>query len=298
MQYEPNMFIISCFAFGLSLLLVFFGLPYLEAEWSNYYFNKIKWKNEITRKQFLHLNQFFESRFSYYRRLSPDGKAKFIYRTLEFRQDLDFEGREGLEVTEHMRLLICGAAAQITYGLTYFHLPHFKRILVYPDTFYSKLLDADVKGLTYGAGHISISWRDFEEGFRISNDGYNLGLHELAHAMEINQRKGSDSDKLNQLYLENFIDVSFAEFQRLNQEYTELLDARAKRNQHEFFSVCVEHFFEAPEKFREKLPNVFHHLCLVLQQNPLNIHGDYLLEESYFSEARRKANRPIPHPIR
>ncbi len=46
-------------------------------------------------------------------------------------------------------------------------------------------------------------------------------------------------------------------------------------NKQEFFAVCIEHFFEVPEKFQHNLPKIFHHLCVLLNLDPLNEKDDY-----------------------
>jgi len=44
---------------------------------------------------------------------------------------------------------------------------------------------------------------------------------------------------------------------------------------HEFFAVSIEHFFESPDRFMELHPRLFHSMCILLNQNPLNTNGDY-----------------------
>lgn len=41
----------------------------------------------------------------------------------------------------------------------------------------------------------------------------------------------------------------------------------AKSNIHEFWAVCVEHFFEAPIQFKEHLPELYYAMCKVLNQD-------------------------------
>lgn len=108
------MIILSTIALLLSLTLILVGLPYLENEWSNYYFNKVKWQNRISRHQFIQIDEFFSQRFSYYKKLNADGRAKFIYRSFQFMEDWEFEGRRGIVVDHAKKLLVCGAAAQLT----------------------------------------------------------------------------------------------------------------------------------------------------------------------------------------
>jgi len=113
---------------------VFYGFPFLEREVRNYYFNKVKWKSRLDRHQFLRLDDFFASRISYYKQLDLEGRAKFIHRALYYLEYWSFEGRRGMVIDPEKKLMVCGSAAQLTYGLTDFHIPHFEKIILYPDT--------------------------------------------------------------------------------------------------------------------------------------------------------------------
>ena len=67
----------------------------------------------------------------------------------------------------------------------------------------------------------------------------------------------------------------------------------------EFFAVAVEHFFEAPAEFHKELPDIYNHLCVLLNQNPLNIRGDFELTSGFIKKAnlmRRKF--PLPEKIK
>lgn len=288
------MIILSTIALILSLLFLIKGLPILELEWRNYYFNKIKWHNRITRNQFQQIDSFFASRFTYYKKLDAEGRAKFIYRSLEFMEDWEFEGRRGVVVDHAKKLLVCGAAAQLTYGLDNFRLDYFHSIFLYPDTFYSDLAEAEVKGLTYSTGQVAFSWKDFEEGFRIDTDGYNLGLHEMAHALEVNHKKLSRSDKVVDLYFADFIENSVYQHKLFVKRGGGFLRERALANRHEFFAVCVENFFEVPQEFRKNLPDIYNHLCILLNQNPLNTSENYRLKPGFIDNANENSSWKIP----
>jgi|GEM_PF-1630558 len=292
------MIILSTIALILSLLLILVGLPILEKEWRNYYFNEIKWKNRISRHQFIQIDEFFSKRFSYYKKLNADGRAKFIYRSFQFMEDWEFEGRRGILIDHSKRLLVCGAAAQLTYGLDYFRLDYFHHIFLYPDTFYSDLAEAEVKGLTYSTGQVAFSWKDFEEGFSIDNDAYNLGLHEMAHALEVNHKKLSKSDKIVDLFFADFIQFSVPEHKLFVERGEGFLRQRALANEHEFFAVCVENFFEVPQAFKENLPDIFNHLCALLNQNPLNTTENYLLQPGFIYEVNKTSKRKIPRYLK
>ena len=69
---------------------------------------------------------------------------------------------------------------------------------------------------------------------------------------------------------ENYFDT----LDRREKKY-EYLRSYAFTNEHEFFAVCVEHFFESPDKFALELPKLFDIMCSLLNQNPLNTVDDY-----------------------
>lgn len=54
-----------------------------------------------------------------------------------------------------------------------------------------------------------------------------------------------------------------------DENHSSFLRSYASTNQQEFFAVCVEHFFEASKSFRENLPQLYSHLCILLNQDPL-----------------------------
>ncbi len=123
--------------------------------------------------------------FGYYQRLSPDQQQEFERRVIRFVRKKQFIGR-GMEITFPIRVLVAAAAVQLTFGLPELVLQHFKRILIYPDNYYSTITQQYHKGeVNPAAQAIVLSWKNFTEGYAQSDDSLNLGLHEMAHALEI-----------------------------------------------------------------------------------------------------------------
>jgi hypothetical protein len=84
---------------------------------------------------------------------------------------------------KEMPVLISAAAVQLTFGLKKFLLPNFEFIHVYPQEFMRVresicFLEGNVSGHT-----INLSWKHFLQGYSTPDDGQNVGLHELAHAL-------------------------------------------------------------------------------------------------------------------
>jgi MtfA peptidase len=235
----------------------------------------------------------------YYRKLSFRGKKKFTQRVDEFIKTKTFVGMENLHLTEEMKVLISASAIQLTFGLEKYLLEFFTTIRVYPQYFYSKLLKAELKGGASETGVIMLSWKDFLDGYLHPHDNYNLGLHEMAHVIKINVIKGADFDDKFSFYLDEWIQIGNVEFERLSHKNKSIIREYGGTNMHEFFAVCVEHFFENPEEFHEKLPDVYNHLCFLLNQDPMNPSEDYQLKRGFIKEINRdKKLIPIPEKIK
>lgn len=197
-------------------------------------------------------------------------------RVLEFMEDKYFVGREGLVITDEIRLLISASAIQLTFGLRDYMITHLHTINVFPRIFYSKLFETHFKGLSTQGGVLSLSWHDFREGYADGHDRLNLGLHELAHALNIDLDEEGNSDQNFANSFERWKERGIEEFRRLKAGEITFLRSYGSRNMHEFFAVCIEHFFELPEEFKRQLPRLYWDLASMLNQDPANVAEDYL----------------------
>src|SRR5690606_1678772 len=97
-----------------------------------------------------------------------------------------FIPRNVAEVTIEAKVLIAACAVQLTFGLPDIYLQHFNKILVYPDDYYSSITKRFHKGeVNPMFGIIVISWQSFIDGYIYTHDAKNLGLHEMAHALRL-----------------------------------------------------------------------------------------------------------------
>ncbi len=204
----------------------------------------------------------------FYRHLSPVAKVKFLYRCAAFMQRKRFIGKEELEITEEMKVLISAAAVQLTFGLREFQLQHFNTIIVYPGVYTSPLTGANHLGETSIKGVIVLSWQHFLEGYQSNSDKINLGLHEMAHALDLS-RMVKASDPFFHAYFVKWHAVAGDTFNEVNQEEEHFLRKYSGTNDREFFAVSVEHFFEDPQEFKKNLPHLYRHLSILLRQDPV-----------------------------
>lgn len=235
-----------------------------------------------------------EAKMPYYVQLSSNGKKKFVHRVQHIRDNLEFQAREDFQITEEVEILISACNAQLTFGFISPIMPYLKGVVVFPSIFFSKLANAYVKGLALGNGVVFLSWEDFTEGYKYSTSTYNLGLHEMAHMLRFQSGEMGFADhRLSSFFLEweqNGEEV----FQRIRKGNQNFFREYAGTNRSEFFSVCIENFFEVPQSFKDELPELYWHLCHLLKQNPLNHSEDYSFDYNDSKSVNQQEELNLP----
>jgi Mlc titration factor MtfA (ptsG expression regulator) len=206
-------------------------------------------------------------KFSYYRNLSPELRPLFVSRVRAFMDSQEFMGKD-MEVTEEMKVLISASAIQVTFGLTKYRFDNFNKIIVFPREYQSHLDHRYHLGEVNLNGAIVLSWDDFKKGYFGNNDNYNVGLHEMAHALRFDKFRNGDCDAFFDGYFDKFLAEGKEEFLRIRDGENSFIRKYAGTNSEEFFAVCVEYFFESPLQMREKLPDLYRNLCILLNQDP------------------------------
>ena len=216
------------------------------------------------------IKQILEDNFIYYKKLPDNLKAEFILRVLQFMKHRNWVSSNAPRLSLHKKTLISASAIQLTFGLDNVRFARFKTILVHEDAYYNRLTRRYHRGEVNQAGLIILSWKYFEQGYADHTDKVNLGLHEMAHALDLDlfltQGRRYNVHRL----MDKFRQSAFEEIVKMRNGNSNFLRNYGSTNTKEFFSVAVEHFFEAPETFRSKLPELYLELCQLLNQDPAN----------------------------
>ncbi|EGV43378.1 hypothetical protein BZARG_1825 [Bizionia argentinensis JUB59] len=204
--------------------------------------------------------QLLQAKFRFYQRLTEKQKRVFNHRLVTFINSKQFMGRDNLDLTDEMIVMISATAVMLTFGFRDYKLQMIKGIIVYPSSFYSETNEAYHKGeYNPRLKALVLSWEHFMEGYSISNDNLNLGIHEFAHAIHINSIKNRDVSSI-------IFSDSFKELSQFLSEETELrqrllasgyIRNYAYTNSFEFVAVIIETFIETPSQFRSKFPRVY-----------------------------------------
>lgn len=198
--------------------------------------------------------------FIFFRKLKPKEQPYFEHRVASFIKDKTFIGRDGLDVTDQMRVLISATAVMLTFGFRDFYIGMVGKIFIYPDQFYSNANGEFHKGeFNPKLGALVFSWKHFLEGYDIENDNLNLGIHEFAHAIHINSIK--ERDVSSTIFSDSFRELTdlLSNEKDLRERLiaSEYFRDYAYTNQYEFIAVIIETFIETPDEFRSKFPQVY-----------------------------------------
>jgi len=191
--------------------------------------------------------QFLFDQLQFYKHLTRLQRSTFDHRTVRFLKSRNFETREGVELTENMKLLISATAVQITFGMRGYMMREFTRIIIYPRRYFNLLTEQHHKGEVNVNGVVVLSWEDFYEGIRVPDDDLNLGLHEFAHVLALQRLQNPDfRDRFFEDAFDKLIhNVNHPGFRTVIQKRLGLRPY-ALANPMEFFAVATEAFFENP----------------------------------------------------
>ena len=213
-----------------------------------------------------------EKYFLYYRNLPIELKKTFENRTVLFIRSKDWFGQKGLEITPEMKVLVAATAVQITFGFKFYQLPWFTKIFIYPSIYYNEQTKNYHKGEVHPMGRIiKLSWDNFLKGFSNPNDGINLGLHEMTHAMSLENRlsRNGVSGFINPNTYKTWLRYAKQEITVIKTSDKSIFRKYAATNLEEFLSVSVEVFFEQTQQFKAYNPNLYKATCNLLGQDPL-----------------------------
>lgn len=204
----------------------------------------------------------------YYRNLNQKEQKRFEKRVLVFISLKRFYRFDQSEVTDEMKILIASAAIQLTFGFSDgYEYEVFRNIAISDKEYVSQQTNKVHHGeANPGKSLIAFSWKRFMEGVEKPHDALNLGLHEFAHALFLNNIGGYH----NRHFVEAVSEWR-AIVEKLMEEKAihDFFRSYAFSDKMELFAVSVEYFFETPKAFATHLPQLYAVMCHMLNQNPM-----------------------------
>lgn len=271
------------------------------------YFNRLllQYKAYKSFKKKAHFETILNKHNPYFGTLSSDNKTIFIKRLsviLHSKSFHFFNFPENIP-KEDAKVLISSCIIQLTFGFSNYKLDSFKQIRIYPaDFLYHRSKKIYHKGNVSLRGIISISYKSFIDEYHLINDGQNVGLHEMAHALNFNETLNNTihfNIKFQDFYShwKNRYRDEFKDVEKSAKENS-FFSPYALSNEEEFFAELVENFFERSYAFKLLFPKLYGYTCRFLNQDPLNkkdpkliyLHTNPILN---FSSTENKSDQSI-----
>lgn len=213
----------------------------------------------------------------YYKRLDEENRVRFERDVQFFIDEHAFEGVDGVEVTDALRLSVAAGAALLLHGRPDWELSGGQSILFYPDRFDENYYGGDYAsydGMAHQQGPVLLSAQAAIESWSPPDDGSNVVLHELAHLFDF-ENTGADGipSLIDPASERPWQELVHREMRRVHQGRS-MLRPYAATAPSEFFAVAVEGFFEQPEQMHERHPELFEALTAFFNLDPRKREGE------------------------
>ena len=229
----------------------------------------------------LHWHKLFEG-VAHYRRLNESDQTKLRNCARVFIAERTFEGCQGVEITDEIRVTVAALACLLLLGWRDFYFDNVPTILIYPQAYVvpqQRMVggvvmedESDRLGEAHYRGPIILSWADVEREARQTGGQSNLVLHEFAHQLDMLNGAAQGVPPLPRGLQKRWQTVMAHEYQRLcraaRHGHGTLLDPYGTTNEAEFFAVVTECFFESPRELHEERPDLYALLRAYFKQDP------------------------------
>ncbi|UAB79077.1 zinc-dependent peptidase [Erythrobacter sp. SCSIO 43205] len=199
-----------------------------------------------------------------------------------FLDQVTFRGKNGVEVTEAMRLSIAAQACLLIVNSPQWY-DTIRNVLLYPAVFDTGRGRHDgtlvhehrhgTLGESWQRGPVVLSWNDALHGGLRADDGENVVIHEFAHQLDSLTghtngipilRKGQAYAKWEQAML----DAYHAHVAKVEAGEPALIDPYGATNHEEFFAEGIVTFFEKPQALKAHEPALYAEFSKLLALNP------------------------------
>jgi Mlc titration factor MtfA (ptsG expression regulator) len=212
---------------------------------------------------------------AFYKKLTSEERVVFRKRMMAFLSEIYVESVQ-FELTNKDRMLVAASAVIPVFNFPEWHYNNLSTVLIYPDHFNENLGFAQtdtnkrIAGLI-GTGRFEnqmiLSRKALYHGFSNATDKGNTAIHEFVHLLDKTDgmTDGIPERLLEHQYITPWLKLMHKEMEAINKDTSDIR-AYGATNQAEFFAVASEYFFERPDLFKRKHPDLYQMLQRCFQQ--------------------------------
>ncbi|HWB63528.1 MAG TPA: M90 family metallopeptidase [Chitinophagales bacterium] len=224
-----------------------------------------------------------QARVLFYTKLNADYKKLFEKRVQFFIATKSIEGVE-TEVDDVIRLMVASSAVIPTFAFPKYNYPNVHTVLIYPNSFNEKYQTQrfdgskeNITGMVSGRqqnGTVILSKPDLVQAFDGLPHKSNVGIHEFVHLLD---KEDGDIDGIPEILLQHrfvapWLHEIQIEIRRIEKGKSDI-DAYAVTSKAEFLAVVSEYFFDNPEKFYKRHPELYKWLSEIFNQSGTTTQG-------------------------
>lgn len=189
-----------------------------------------------------------------------------------FIAEKNWEGCNGLELDDEMRVTIAGSACLLILGRDHDLMNEVESILVYPSTVVLPDQEAsffdgrprvigegtEVLGLAHRGGPVVLAWDSVLRGAKNPADGNNVVIHEMAHKIDFLDGDADGTPPLEtSAQRREWARICGEVYLAVKSGEEHFLRDYAGTNEAEFFAVASEVFFEKPKRLQKEIPELY-----------------------------------------
>ncbi len=216
-----------------------------------------------------------EDKVSFYQALSTSDKTRFEREILYFINHTTITGVE-MEIDDTDRLLVAASAVIPLFGFPELRYRNISEVLLYKGTFNAdNQTEGEERNILgkVGSGDMNrlmiLSLPALRQGFENEKSKNNVGIHEFVHLID-------KADGMTDGIPENLMQKQYVLpwLQLVNQEIDKIKENESDINPYgatskvEFLSVASEYFFNRPDLFAEKHPDLYTLMTKMYRQEP------------------------------
>ena len=223
-------------------------------------------------------------RHRYLRRLNDDQRETLRHLAGRFLAEKTLSGAQGLQLTPLRAALLASMACLPVLRLGFDWLQGWRELIVYPGQCRVRRHEIDEHGVAHEwddelageaweQGPVVVSWADVLADLRWPQPGFNVLIHEIAHKIDLSDGAMDGVPSLPKARRQSWIDAMQAAFDDLNLRLDRgaevPIDEYAAESPEEFFAVCSEYHYTAPDILAAVYPEVASLLSEFYGRSPL-----------------------------
>jgi Mlc titration factor MtfA (ptsG expression regulator) len=214
-----------------------------------------------------------EDKVIFYTNLDEPNKTLFVKRIQMFLASKKIEPVD-TDIDDSIRLMVAASAIIPTFAFPAYNYPHVNEVLIYPNSFDKQFQTQRYKGHEefisgmvgdrFMNGTVILSKPDLIMGFSGHPNTSNVGIHEFVHLLdkEDGAVDGVPEALITKPFVGPWLHEIKEEMKRIEKGSSDI-NPYALTNNAEFLAVVSEYFFDNPEKFKKRHPELYNSLSAI-----------------------------------